>query len=83
MEKPSDMPTVARIRARLDEIGSDDITRGQAVWVFGVSTKAPIISRIERGEISAAKILGEYRIDTASIHAYLDKINSNFNRSTK
>ena len=83
MEKPSDMPTVARIRARLDEIGSDDITLGQAVWVFGVSTKTPIISHIERGEISAAKILGEYRIDTASIHAYLDKINSNFNRSTK
>ena len=83
MEKPSDMPTVARIRARLDEIGSDDITLGQAVWVFGVSTKTPIISRIERGEISAAKVLGEYRIDTASIHAYLDKINSNFNRSTK
>ena len=83
MVKPSDMPTVARIRARLDEIGSADITRGQAVWVFGVSTKTPIISRIERGEISAAKILGEYRIDTASIHAYLDKINSNFNRSTK
>ena len=83
MEKPSDMPTVARIRARLDEIGSDDITLGQAVWVFGVSSKTPIISRIERGEISAAKILGEYRIDTASIHAYLDKINSNFNRSTK
>ena len=83
MEKPSDMPTVARIRARLDAIGSDDITLGQAVWVFGVSTKTPIMSRIERGEISAAKVLGEYRIDTASIHAYLDKINSNFNRSTK
>ena len=83
MEKPSDMPTVARIRARLDEIGSDDITLGQAVWVFGVSTKTPFMSRIERGEISAAKVLGEYRIDTASIHAYLDKINSNFNRSTK
>ena len=83
MEKPTDMPTVARIRARLDELGSADITLGQAVGVFGVSTKTPIISRIERGEISAAKILGEYRIDTASIHAYLDKINSNFNRSTK
>ena len=83
MEKPTDMPTVARIRARLDELGSADITLVQAVWVFGVSTKTPIISRIERGEISAAKILGEYRIDTASIHAYLDKINSNFNRSTK
>ena len=83
MEKPSDMPTVARIRARLNELNDDDITLGQAVWVFGVSPKTPIISRIERGEISAAKILGEYRIDTASIHAYLDKINSNFNRSTK
>ena len=83
MVKPSDMPTVARIRARLDEIGSADITLGQAVWVFGVSTKTPIMSRIERGEISAAKVLGEYRIDTSSIHAYLDKINSNFNRSTK
>ena len=83
MEKPSDMPTVARIRARLDEIGSDDITIGQAIWVFGVSTKTPIMSRIERGEISAAKVLGEYRIDTASIHAYLDKINSTCIRSTK
>ena len=83
MEKTSDMPTVARIRARLNELNDDDITLGQAVWVFGVSTKTPIISRIERGEISAAKILGEYRIDTDSIHAYLDKINSNFNRSTK
>lgn len=83
MEKPSDMPTVARIRAKLDELGAVDITLAQAVWVFGVSTKTPIISRIERGEISAAKVLGEYRIDTASIHAYLDKINSNFNRSLK
>ena len=78
-----DMPTVARIRNRLVSLETDEVTISQAVWVFGVSTKTPIISRIERGEISAAKILGEYRIDTASIHAYLDKINSNFNRSTK
>ena len=80
MEKPSDMPTVARIRARLDEIGSDDITLGQAVWVFGVSPPAPIRRRIERGELAAAKVMGEWRIDAASIHRYLDKVNKQFNR---
>ena len=80
MEKPSDMPTVARIRARLDEIGSDDITVDQAKYVFGVTTNAPIMLRIERGEISGAKVLGEWRIDTTSIHTYLDNINKQFNR---
>lgn len=81
MEKPTDMPTVARIRARLDEICTEgDITVDQAKYVFGVTTNAPIMLRIERGEISAAKVLGEWRIDATSIHAYLDNINKQFNR---
>ena len=77
---PEDMPTVKRIRARLAELGTDDITIAQAVWVFGMSTAAPIRLRIERGEISAAKVMGEWRIDVTSINAYLDKVNSQFNR---
>ena len=80
MVKPSDMPTVARIRARLDELNAADITLGQAVWVFGVSTSMPIRLRIERGELAAAKVMGEWRIDAASIHRYLDKVNKQFNR---
>ena len=76
----ADMPTVARIRERLVSLGTDDITMTQAVWVFGVSTKTPIISRIERGEIAAAKVMGEWMIDAASIHRYLDKVNKQFNR---
>lgn len=81
MAKNSDMPTVARIRARLVDIGTEDITVDQAKFVFGVTTNAPIMLRIERGELSAAKVLGEWRIDASSIHAYLDSINSNYNRS--
>lgn len=78
--KAADMPTVARIRERLAELGTDDITMNQAVWIFGVSTKTPIVSRIERGEIAAAKVMGEWLIDSASIHRYLDKVNKQFNR---
>lgn len=76
----ADMPTVARMRQRLAELGTEDITMAQAVWIFGVSTKTPIVSRIERGEISAAKVMGEWLIDSASIHRYLDKVNKQFNR---
>lgn len=82
MERPSDMPTVARIRAKLDALGTEgDITVDQAKYVFGVTTKTPIMLRIERGEILGAKVLGEWRIDIKSIHAYLDTINKNYNRS--
>lgn len=76
----TDMPTVARIRERLASLGTDDITMTQAVWVFGVSTKTPIVSRIERGELAAAKVMGEWLVDSASIHRYLDKVNKQFNR---
>ena len=76
----TDMPTVARMRQRLAELGTEDITMAQAVWIFGVSTKTPIVSRIERGEIAAAKVMGEWLIDSASIHRYLDKVNKQFNR---
>jgi len=77
----ADMPTVSRIRARLAELNEKDITMAQAVWVFGVSTQAPIQLRIQRGEISGAKVMGEWLIDTASINNYLDKINQSFNRT--
>lgn len=76
----ADMPTVARIRQRLVSLGTDEVTISQAVWVFGVSTSMPIRLRIERGELAAAKVMGEWRIDTASIHRYLDKVNKQFNR---
>ena len=76
----ADMPTVARMRQRLAELGTDDITIAQAVWVFGVSTSMPIRLRIERGEIAAAKVMGEWRVDVASIHRYLDKVNKQFNK---
>ena len=76
----ADMPTVSRIRNRLVSLGTDEVTISQAVWVFGVSTSAPIYLRIERGELAAAKVMGEWRIDTASIHRYLDKVNKQFNK---
>ena len=80
MPTSSDMPTVARIRERLDSLGSADITMAQAVWVFGVATYAPIYLRIERGEIAAAKVMGEWQIDVQSIHNYLNKVNQQFNK---
>ena len=79
-QQQKDMPTIARIRERLASLGTDDITISQAVWVFGVSTAAPIYLRIERGELAAAKVMGEWLVDSASIHRYLDKVNKQFNR---
>ena len=81
MVKPSDMPTVARIRKRIDSFGKTDLSIGEVRDAFGVTTDTPILTRITRGEISGAKILGEWRIDVASIHTYLDTINKNYNRS--
>ena len=81
MENQNDMPTVARIRERLNSLGTDDISISQAVWVFGVTTPTPIRLRIDRGEISAAKLMSEWRIDTKSVHNYLDKINSQFKKA--
>ena len=80
MTENPDMPTVARIRARLVELNSEDITVAQAVWVFGVSSPTTIHSRITRGQISAAKVMGEWRIDVESINRYLDNLNSNYKR---
>jgi len=80
MNTSNDMPTVARIRAKLNELPDDDITIAQAMYVFTVSTQAPVMLRIQRGEISAAKVMGEWLIDKSSIHNYLDKINHSFNR---
>lgn len=80
MPQSTDMPTVARIRSRLNELKTDDLTVNETMWVLGVATSAPIHLRIQRGEISAAKIAGEWRIDRASVNAYLDKVNNQFNR---
>lgn len=76
----TDMPTVARIRARLSELAAEDITLAQAMWVFGLSSKTAIIARVERGEFSGAKVLGEWRIDAASVERYLDRVNSEYNK---
>ena len=81
MTENPDMPTVARIRARLVELNSEDISVAQAVWVFGVSAPSTIISRIMRGQISAAKVMGEWRIDVESINRYLDNLNQNYDRN--
>lgn len=77
MAKDTDKPTIARIRDRLETLSSD-ITIEEARWVFGVATTTPIRSRIDDGTFSAAKVLGTWMIDSASIHSYLDKINSKF-----
>ena len=79
-KQQTDMPTVERMRKNLDSLGTEDITIQQAMWVFNVSTPAPIRLRIERGELAAAKVMGEWRIDVQSIHRYLDKVNKQFNR---
>lgn len=79
-QQQNDMPTVARMRKNLDSLGTEDITIQQAMWVFNVSTPAPIRLRIERGEIAAAKVMGEWLIDVQSIHRYLDKVNQQFNK---
>ena len=79
-QQQNDMPTVARMRKNLDSLGTEDITIQQAMWVFNVSTPAPIRLRIERGEIAAAKVMGEWRVDVQSIHRYLDKVNKQFNK---
>lgn len=79
-QQQNDMPTVARMRKNLDSLGTEDITIQQAMWVFNVSTPAPIRLRIERGEIAAAKVMSEWLIDVQSIHRYLDKVNQQFNK---
>ena len=79
-KQQTDMPTVLKIRNRLKSLETDEITIAQAVWVFGVSTSAPVYLRIERGELAAAKVMGEWRIDVESVHRYLDKVNKQFNR---
>ena len=75
-----DMPTIARKRARLKEFAAQDLTMKQAMAVFGVVTPSPIISLIERGEISADKATGQWCIDAGSIDSYLTKINNQYSR---
>ena len=75
-----DMPTIARKRARLRELAASDITMKQAMAVFGVTSPNPIVSLIERGEISADKATGQWCIDAGSIDNYLTKINNQYSR---
>jgi hypothetical protein len=75
-----DMPTIARKRARLRELGTADLTMKQVMTVFGVTSANPIRSLIERGELSADKATGEWCIDAASVDAYLTKINNQYSR---
>jgi hypothetical protein len=75
-----DMPTIARKRARLRELGTADLTMKQVMTVFGVTSANPIRSLIERGELSADKATGEWCIDANSVDAYLTKINHQYSR---
>lgn len=77
----TDIPTVARIRAKVRSFGREDLTVGEVRDAFGLVSNRPIVDRIEKGIFSGAKILGEWRIDRASIERYLDTINSNYNRT--
>ena len=80
MATSSDIPTIARIRAKIRSYGREDLTVSEVREAFGVFSNRPIIDRIEKGTFSGAKILGEWRIDRASIEKHLDTINSNYNR---
>lgn len=75
-----DMPTIARKRKKLHEIGTPDLTMKQAMDIFGVLTPAPIRRMIETGKISADKATGEWCIDAASVDRYLTKVNETYNR---
>ncbi len=75
-----DMPTIARKRKRLHDLGTPDLTMKQAMSVFGVVSSAPIKTMIERGKISADKATGEWCIDAASVDRYLTKINKKYSR---
>ncbi len=75
-----DMPTIARKRKRLHDIGTPDLTMKQAMAVFGVVSSAPIKTMIERGKISADKATGEWCIDAASVDRYLTEINNEYSR---
>lgn len=76
----TDMPTIARKRARLHELGTPDLTIKQAMAVFNVQTPGPINRLIEKGKISADKATGEWCIDAASIDRYLTEINQSYSK---
>lgn len=75
-----DMPTIARKRKKLHEIGTPDLTMKQAMAVFGVISPTPIKNMIETGKISADKATGEWCIDAASVDRYLTQVNETYNR---
>lgn len=77
----SDIPTIARKREKLESLKADDITIAQAMWVFDLQSPSPIKLRIQRGQLTAAKVMGEWLIDVKSIHSYLTKLNKAFKRS--
>lgn len=75
-----DMPTVARKRQRLTELGKKDITMKEAMAVFGVTSTTPIKNLIERGKISADKATGEWCIDSESVDRYLTEVNNEYSK---
>ena len=76
----SDIPTIARKREKLESLHADDITIAQAMWVFELQSSTPIHLRIQRGQLSAAKVMGEWLIDVQSVHNYLNKLNKEFKK---
>ena len=79
-----DMPTIARIRERVRRSShGGDISVPDCQAAFGLMSPNPILSRIATGTLSAAKVLGEWKIDVESVERYLDKVNSKFNKETK
>lgn len=80
----TDMPTIARIRERVRRSShGGDISVPDCQAAFGLMSPNPILSRIATGTLSAAKVLGEWKIDVESVERYLDKVNSKFNKETK
>lgn len=75
-----DMPTVARKRQRLTELGKKDITMKEAMAVFGVTSPNPVRNLIERGKISADKATGEWCIDAESVDRYLTEVNKEYSK---
>lgn len=75
------MPTIARIRERVRRSShGGDISVPDCQAAFGLMSPNPILSRISNGTLSAAKVLGEWKIDVTSVERYLDRINKEYNK---
>ena len=80
-QQQKDMPTIARIRERVRRSShGGDISVPDCQAAFGLMSPNPILSRIANGTLSAAKVLGEWKIDVTSVELYLDRINKEYNK---